>query len=1859
LLRLLQLAVSGKIVSPLSESSESASLLRLKPWRATDNFKKVTRSFALLVGLQAEAVAFLTRLGLGDKDVVCDLRDQLRWEHEFYVTLNPIPTSEIDEAGIEGNREDQLRVALRAAFPYTPLGTVKVDQKTNKNRVVFPDLAKIISDEEYKNNTMYTLSFKAVNHPCILDGQGRVLSQAWVEIFFIKTMKSSDNAKICQCKSCQLDEYLRSCHQFRHGRASSRCQECITNESLSRPLPKTKFWLFDLANFAEVKRFFMTDGTEDEESSSPAPAPSSATTTDRKETKDAKESKHNTSQQQGLDGGDESLFLIPKHVSTIRFVLSLFNGFQWLREDCSDVGMEAKALQGLLRSHIPQTVKDEQLLVLLTRILALETGNTDMYMWLARNDPRYSSVNNLFPAREDVATSSSMDETKSESKKSSSTSSSASSDAKDSSQQILGEVVMLCRMAKHNPCALHADCMPQALKAKDKEDDLNTIRAIYYVAARLPQFISFNLEPALKKVFQFQSRKYSVKTLLSVILSDPQSVRDVVERLGSPPITLFLTMKTLDLAAAETQSIIESTIKRLGFGVRTIRAVNMLFAFCKGDFGALLALTPESSRDIVSYLYILARGEHLGDGYKYLIDNLLEVARKNLTALQPSESASSERVKYNNILLTAITCLAKRQLPEFLSIDNLKAMAKKQGEAVQEKAESTGNELKEKLQERILEELNTRVYGIVEKIKKLVAMARSLQGKPKGEVLQELLVAFFSYVLPKNVADAILSDIAQIIPLLLDGNAMGAATVLSRLLCSLVELKFGTLDENIRNIIQQALPVLCSLMNGQLSLTNVFKQKASEATQAIKDNPTKMANQALTFLLNNILDIHDEKLEGQVMLRVQAVFSLINADFTKPESFEFLVLFCPNEFSKQLVLGFIKLLSVGLKANNVKESNILTNLMDAILKSRKVIVEVIIEKLASTKLKEPLRLISDCIFLVEDLVENRDNITMQTIRRVVINLLATYLLNSAMLKNKEAVKSEIKVAAEKLEKLPLPTAEQLASLLSGDLEQGLFSVVPWFLSKLSKEIPADWTKCKPLFDLINIRNKDLQSAFEMYLKLLLTSEDRKGLVKEIFTVVLRLCNLDSRLESLVKMLINTLGNPMDRVRKVLKWVEEKERGIPLPQDVKQVIDEKYNSVAQTVTIEAAHLSDLLALLDVLVTSSRNSNSKAFNACLYKKLTELLTDMDPVKSKTLVDSQLASNPSLTWFELANGLLNLNVKSWKLAFRTLLAQNRSETSVALAVYTALSSGDSGIVALKKVVASQLAAAMPDGQEKKEFVDSTTEALLRTANSLLTGPTSQIEKETHDFFHILLGRQSSASCSITFQCLLRTPALDVWCVWGLLCSRLISDASLLTSQDDGGVRMLLSLCVAQFASAEQARILNVSNIPQSRIYDFADLLNSILCIRSAINVRSCIRLLGVLYGQSSSIELVTSLFQKDLRVLLEYVGKLLPPIWKSFLKMLSAAEQRLSREMRHAFFELIQHAGVLHPSFAKLFAILQQLRGSNLDDVVLGFQSILQVLMLHGVHPVLSDLMLEKMSETEAKSLIALSKVNEKKEQKDQKQGQPETKVDANKPQQAEPVVKYAPGEINWNFIVRAIFAANSWTQEESVISDVIAQLGNLEQYIKRPSYPLNTFAFSRKIMAKSNLYSLAEKFSPVEAKDYLHNYKLLESQELLLRVIPHPSAPPTELAPFVRTVLSEGQLLVSEIASETQKITDANIRTIAELDSKLASINLLPGTQSLLKAAITQAQKLKSTTGDFDKALFYDNIHCVIKQLRDVDVFLETFSNTGIILFVPFALLELTSFSPVVFLCFRVYPYSNLPDHRPERCWLCQDWPCVRL
>jgi hypothetical protein len=257
-------------------------------------------------------------------------------------------------------------------------------------------------------------------------------------------------------------------------------------------------------------------------------------------------------------------------------------------------------------------------------------------------------------------------------------------------------------------------------------------------------------------------------------------------------------------------------------------------------------------------------------------------------------------------------------------------------------------------------------------------------------------------------------------------------------------------------------------------------------------------------------------------------------------------------------------------------------LMDAVLKSRKIIADFVISRLPNVDLREMLRLVADAVFLISDLPENRDHLTFKEIRRVCLHLLATFL-TSLMQRNrnnqsnetsnsedkevehnkpeskvgtttdsttdsKEVAKESIPQADEvktgdlAVQQLTLPNISHLLGLLTGELGDAFSSCIPWFLSKLSKDLAVDWKTNSKFLDLMAVRQPESSKLLDVCMKLMTGAKkaDRRAALESLYQHLTTLYDEKPSHHSdmqLIESLLLNISNPSKLVMQILSWLE--------------------------------------------------------------------------------------------------------------------------------------------------------------------------------------------------------------------------------------------------------------------------------------------------------------------------------------------------------------------------------------------------------------------------------------------------------------------------------------------------------------------------------------------------------------------------------------------------------------------------------------------------------------------------------------------------------------------------------------------------
>jgi hypothetical protein len=757
---LMQLAASH-----VSQSSASSTILQL-PWQG-ELFEQATRAFALLVGLQPQAMAFIASLALGSPLAVSQFLESFRWEHTHYIVLPPLPSSvdAKDSSAIAAAREKQVRSALRETAPYKPF----------KNLFNYPaDMASIVA--KLNATDTYYGHFKLLNKPVVTDKDGSI-KKGVTFASFVEWVKKDEMSE-CSCKRCQLDAFLLECSEQRRSQIPALCKTCTSststtttstaNQNSAKSETSTaRFWLVDLTNVCEKRNWFAHSELD-------------SSTDDSKVTKNEEDDNE----------------VQPQHAALIRFVMSFFNGFLWLRQDTSNTAAMLTALQGSLKQAIPACSRDDQLLQLISRTIALWLGDTDLYAAHARQvlalqahliqqSLKKTSNEKSSPVSSSaVPSSTSTDKKTSTTSTTPSTTTSETKETKDSKTEkesetaptvgqiyasldallpmplvqinknalnskddlkgildasgILQEVNFICRIAKAHPCCFHsADSLPALLRSDEATEVISQAIAVYALASHNPQLLTFTLEPYLKKLLQMGNSTTPIRTLVNFLLCDVDAIRDVAERVSMPGfLAPFFAIRKLNLRSSVALSSVEACLKRLGLGSQAAFVIQNMLLAASGDVLGLINLCPDDHRDLMICLYLLSVSP-ISDLPQTVLPQVMDAIEAGITKADESEKSDSDRLKYNRLLMPALRALVNAQVPQPDMILSTAEQGLLTSKTLSPDAEIARDQ-----------------FGrVVDILRRILNLSRTIKtGQDRSHALQSLLLPFFSTLMPSWLA---------------------------------------------------------------------------------------------------------------------------------------------------------------------------------------------------------------------------------------------------------------------------------------------------------------------------------------------------------------------------------------------------------------------------------------------------------------------------------------------------------------------------------------------------------------------------------------------------------------------------------------------------------------------------------------------------------------------------------------------------------------------------------------------------------------------------------------------------------------------------------------------------------------------------------------------------------------------------------------------------------------------------------------------------------------------------------------------------------------------------------------------------
>jgi hypothetical protein len=438
----------------------------------------------------------------------------------------------------------------------------------------------------------------------------------------------------------------------------------------------------------------------------------------------------------------------------------------------------------------------------------------------------------------------------------------------------------------------------------------------------------------------------------------------------------FFSLKKMPLDSKAALSCIDAAAKRLGLKPDAARILNAMLRAAQFDISGLVEIAPHKYRDLIGWIYSLCKSPPTELTANFNLEQLLDAIQNLLPPPDPADTGVTtffvfELLKHIVLRRPPTDAMLRRFIPN-----------------------------------------PTHRQPVMEMIQFFRTVDPSQR---RSKLLQTFCKTFLPQILTplktvlpdKNQLDKFTRSLANVLMGVLDRNVTQLARALPDLLNALAS---SYLDDQDMGSVKRCIAALTSLMTGALSGPINFASIKEKVVSAVRDNKKNAVAQARHFLLNDVLQVTLSAAgvkDNRDALRIQAVAQLLGAGELNASSFEFLTLFCPNEWSTQLVRGFLQIVTKSIK----KEGSLFQNLMDAVLKSRKIIVDVLINEKAPAQLRSPLRMLADVLYVVGDLAN--DGSADREIRNVCLHIFSTFALNNmSKVEEENARRAEQQKAAE-------------------------------------------------------------------------------------------------------------------------------------------------------------------------------------------------------------------------------------------------------------------------------------------------------------------------------------------------------------------------------------------------------------------------------------------------------------------------------------------------------------------------------------------------------------------------------------------------------------------------------------------------------------------------------------------------------------------------------------------------------------------------------------------------------------------------------------------------------------------------------
>jgi hypothetical protein len=564
--------------------------------------QKYVSDFAQLIGLNQRAILLMTQLAMGNVEAVEQVEGLLSYVHKFEVVLPPLPPVTAVASNVINHypattRKDQFMIAVLQALTCKTVvdsselrDSFMIDEDSLKTALDgskgsdveswtisctltrsieisvqnFKPIRKfkslLTASRVTKSEVKTTASTSSSSSTDRAPNSPRISVVSSTRVDEKNSEESTDSSSKCNCKRCQLHDYVTACSAYRHRQLFDQCSECAKNNK--RSASRAPFWISSLIELFKEQGWFRGVAA------STASSSSSDSKSDRKETKS------DQPETESVEILDVNLQIDPKQVAVVTLVLSAFNGFEWLRQDATDLN---KSLDSMLRDYIPGCSTDETLRVLIRKVLSLVIGDMSLY------DPSLETTDsaNIKPSPVDTV---------------------LPSFGASKTKSVFNEIKFVSRLAKRHTCVFH-DSVPSELNKTERAAELINSAAIYALASHNLSILTFDHQQAISKIFQLHSKKTPVRTVLQFLMSDPDGIRDISDRLSAPIVSGFFALSRMDLTAQATLNYLEAVTKRLGLSSHATTTLKNLLLLASGSLSGLLSLCHPQVREFVYFLY--------------------------------------------------------------------------------------------------------------------------------------------------------------------------------------------------------------------------------------------------------------------------------------------------------------------------------------------------------------------------------------------------------------------------------------------------------------------------------------------------------------------------------------------------------------------------------------------------------------------------------------------------------------------------------------------------------------------------------------------------------------------------------------------------------------------------------------------------------------------------------------------------------------------------------------------------------------------------------------------------------------------------------------------------------------------------------------------------------------------------------------------------------------------------------------------------------------------------------------------------------------------------------------------------------